>query len=66
MRNELEPLERLLRDMRALARPDASRPPVSERLTAMLGGDLLAVVLAGLNSLEAGAFPRCSSPRRVA
>ena len=37
-----------------------------ERLTAELGGDLLAAIYGELNRLEAGAFRLCSRPRRVA
>lgn len=60
------PLDRLLRDMHAYGRPDAHRPHGAERLTAELGGDLLAAIHGELSRLEAGAFPLCNRPRRVA
>lgn len=60
------PLDRLLRDMHAFGQADASRLHAAERLTAELGGDLLAAVHGELSRLEAGAFPLCSRPRRVA
>lgn len=69
MQNEREhaaPLDRLVRDIRALGQPDASSLHAVERLTAELGGDLLAAIHAELDRLDAGSFPLCSRPRRVA
>ena len=60
------PLDRLVRDVVAFGRPNVSRLHAVERLTAELGGDLLAAVRAELDRADAGAFPLCSRPRRVA
>jgi len=60
------PLDRLARDMRAHAQLDPNRLHAAERLTAELGGDLLAAIYGELARLEARAFPLCSRPRRVA
>jgi hypothetical protein len=60
------PIDRLRRDLAALACLDASHVPAIERLSAELGGDLYAAVLAELNRLDSGGFPLCSRSRRVA
>ena len=60
------PLDRLVRDVVAYGRADVSRLDADERLTAELGGDLLAAIRAELDRLDARAFPLCSRPRRVA
>jgi hypothetical protein len=60
------PVDRLRRDLAALGRLDTTHVSVTERLTAELGDDLYAVVLAELNRLDAGGFPLCTRPRRVA
>ncbi len=60
------PLARLVRDMNAIGRLDEGHPPAAERVVAELGDDLLAALDAELRRLDAGAFPLCSRPRRVA
>ncbi len=59
------PVHRLVRDMNALGH-FGGRLPAAERLTVELGIDLLAAINAELDRLDAGAFPLCSRPRRVA
>jgi hypothetical protein len=59
------PLERLLRDLNALGRAAATRPPAHERLVSALGDDLLTAVNAELNGVDLGRLPLCT-PRRVA
>ena len=60
------PVDRLRRDLAAFGRLDASHVPATKRLTAELGDDLYAAVLAELDRLDAGGFPLCSRSRRVA
>ena len=51
------PVDRLLRHLAAFGRLDASHVPATKRLTAKLGDDVYAAVLAELNRLNAGGFP---------
>lgn len=48
MGTERDPLERLLRDCRALDEPAATRPPARERLDEELGPELAAALVAAL------------------
>jgi hypothetical protein len=59
------PFERLRRDLAALGDSPA-RPSATERLTAMLGDDLLAAILTELRRLEAADVPLGKRPRRAA
>jgi hypothetical protein len=60
------PLDRLRRDLAAFERLDAPRASAAERLTAELGDDLYAVVLAELSRLDTASSPLCRRSRRVA
>jgi hypothetical protein len=59
-------LDRLVRDLRALGRLDPSRQTAAERLTTLLGADLLAAIFADLRDLDVTTIPLATRPRRVA
>lgn len=64
--NQLSPVDRLLRDLRAVGRLNPGHVPVSERLRAELGETLHAVLRRDLASVDASTFPLESHTQRVA
>jgi hypothetical protein len=59
------PRDRLVRDLRALGQLDPSRQTAAERLTTLLGADLLAAIYADQGDLDVSTIPS-ATPRRVA
>ena len=64
--HDLPPIDRLLRDVRALGRLDEDHVSATERLRAELGGDLFAVLQVELSGLSASSFPLTGRTQHVA
>jgi hypothetical protein len=64
--NHLSPVDRLLRDLRAVGRLDPGHVPVNERLHGELGEALQAVLRRELAGFDAADFPLEDHTRRVA
>ena len=64
--NDLSPVDRLLRDLRALGRLDADHVSATDRLHAQLGDDLFAVLRLELAGGEAASFPLSGRSQAVA
>jgi hypothetical protein len=60
------PLDRLLRDLRALGRCEPNRVPAEARIAAALGDDLVAALHAELARVDVSSFPLWRPTRRVA
>jgi hypothetical protein len=58
--------DRLARDLVALGLLDPTRPSAAERLTAMLGDELVAAIHAELERASSNPAPLRGCPRRVA
>jgi hypothetical protein len=64
--HDLSPVDRLLRDLRALGRLDADHVSATERLHAELGDDLFAVLRLELADFDAASLPLSGRTRHVA